>query len=249
MKLSTSLVAVKKITCNAPRSLFADDELEEAAKLILESEGVINPIIVRRTSLKSYEVVDGDFEYYAAARAREIDPKKGEMIGVFLVEEENEELLTQQIKLFRKQKSTSTTRGDINADTNSGISSDTLDKFLTNFELRFDKIAHQLLEEATAKVKLEYEIKELKRQLTQQAEPLDVFNNFDASQIVQKLISAGFEAGKAAKITEAIIKERKKKKFESLNHVVNTAKLKRGKGFVKAITSEKMLDIIDTWSN
>jgi predicted nucleic acid-binding OB-fold protein len=245
MKLSTSLVAVKKITCNAPRSLFADDELEEAAKLILESEGVINPIVVRRTGLKSYEVVDGDFEYYAAARAREIDPKKGEMIGVFIVEEENEELLTQQVKLFRKQKSTSTTK----ADTNSGISSDTLDKFLTNFELRFNKIAHQLLEEATAKVKLEYEVKELKSQRTQQAEPLEVFNNCDASQIVQKLISAGFEAAKAAKIAEAIIKERKKKKFESLNDVVNTAKLKRGKGFIKAITSEKMLDIIDTWSN
>jgi predicted nucleic acid-binding OB-fold protein len=245
MKLSTSLVAVKKITCNAPRSLFADDELEKAAKLILESEGVINPIVVRRTGLKSYEVVDGDFEYYAAARAREIDPKKGEMIGVFIVEEENEELLTQQVKLFRKQKSTSTTKADIN----SNISSDTLEKFLTNFELRFEKIAHQLLEEATAKVKLEYEVKELKSQRTQQAEPLEVFNNFDASQIVQKLISAGFEAGKAAKIVEAIIKERKKKKFESLNDVVNTAKLKRGKGFVKAITSDKMLDIIDTWSN
>jgi hypothetical protein len=104
MKLSTSLVAVKKIASNKPRSIFADDELEQAAKLILSSEGVVNPIIVRRNGLQSYEVVDGDFEYYAANRARELDPRKGEMIGVFIIEPENEDNLTQQIEVFRKQK-------------------------------------------------------------------------------------------------------------------------------------------------
>ena len=53
MKLSTSLVAIKKITSTKPRSIFPDDELEKAAVLILESEGVINPIVIRRTDVQS----------------------------------------------------------------------------------------------------------------------------------------------------------------------------------------------------
>lgn len=105
MKLSTSLVAVKKITSKVDRPQFLDTDLNQAAKLILEAEGVINPIILHRTSLESYEVVDGDFEYYAAVRAREIDPRKGEMIAAFIVEPENEEVIKEQIKIIRKQGS------------------------------------------------------------------------------------------------------------------------------------------------
>jgi ParB family chromosome partitioning protein len=62
--------------------------------------------VVRRTSLKSYELVDGVFEYYAAARAREINPFQGEMITAFIIEPENDEFLTKQVDLFRKLKST-----------------------------------------------------------------------------------------------------------------------------------------------
>ncbi len=102
MRLSTSLIAVKRVTSPVPRSKFSDDDLEQSARLILEAEGVINPIVVRRTSLESYEVVDRHFEYYAAVRAREIEPRKGEMIGAFIVEDDKEEAITEQIKIFRK---------------------------------------------------------------------------------------------------------------------------------------------------
>lgn len=101
-KLSPSLVAVKKITSAVPRSNFAEPELEKLARLILESGGLINPIIVRRNGMDAYEIVDGDFEYYAAARAKEIEPLKGETIGAFILEEENEELLIEQLEILRK---------------------------------------------------------------------------------------------------------------------------------------------------
>ncbi len=101
-KLSPSLVAVKKITSAVPRSNFADADLEKLARLILESGGLINPIIVRRNGMDAYEIVDGDFEYYAAARAKEIEPLKGETIGAFILEEENEELLLEQLEILRK---------------------------------------------------------------------------------------------------------------------------------------------------
>ncbi|MEO6863043.1 MAG: ParB N-terminal domain-containing protein [Microcoleus sp.] len=89
-KLFPSLVAVKKIVSAVPRSNFSEPDLDKLARLILESGGLIYPIVVRRTSIGSYEIVDGNFEYYAAARAREIEPEKGETIGAFILEPENE---------------------------------------------------------------------------------------------------------------------------------------------------------------
>lgn len=241
MKLSTSLVAVKKIQSTVLRSLFSEDKLELAAQLILESEGVINPIVVRRTSLKSFEVVDGDFEYYAATRAREIDPRKGEMIGVYIIEPENEETLLKQVQLFREQ--------NFRTSQETEFSSNSLETFLTNLELRFEKITSQLFERVTEKQNLEAQVSELKKQINQNVEPLEVFNNLAIHQITLRLKSAGINENKAAKIAEVVESERRKEEFKSLNDVVNRVKLKRGKRLEKAISSEKMLDIINTWSN
>ncbi|MEP0790121.1 MULTISPECIES: Rho termination factor N-terminal domain-containing protein [Cyanophyceae] len=104
MKLSTSLVAVKKINSNVARSEFLEDELNRTAELILKAEGIINPPVIRRTSLESYEVVNGHFEYYAAVKAREIDPRKGEMIGAFIIESENEKVLMDQVEVLRNRE-------------------------------------------------------------------------------------------------------------------------------------------------
>ncbi|MEG4964222.1 MULTISPECIES: ParB N-terminal domain-containing protein [unclassified Microcoleus] len=101
-KLFPSLVAVKRITSAVPRSNFAEPELDKLARLILESGGLINPIIVRRNGMDAYEIVDGDFEYYAAVRAKELESLKGETIGAFILEEENEELLLEQLEILRK---------------------------------------------------------------------------------------------------------------------------------------------------
>ncbi|NJS09578.1 MAG: chromosome partitioning protein ParB [Microcoleus sp. CSU_2_2] len=101
-KLSPSLVAVKKLVSTVPRSNFCDRDLEKVARLILELGGLINPIILRRNGMDAYEIVDGDFEYYAAAKAREINPLKGETIGAFILEPENEKLLLEQVKALRK---------------------------------------------------------------------------------------------------------------------------------------------------
>ncbi|MBW4562837.1 MAG: hypothetical protein KME32_17140 [Mojavia pulchra JT2-VF2] len=238
MKLSTSLVAVKKITSSKPRSTFAEDDIEKAAKLILESEGVINPIVIRRTSLQSYEVINGDFEYYAATRAREIDPRKGEMIGVFIIEPENEGILTKQVQVFRKSK-------DDNSKEVSFTSKD-LEKFLTNLESRFEKLTKQLLEESTAKVKLETENKELKKRLADKVEPLEAFKKLNVDRIVKKLLNAGFNSKRANQIAAAVVNERQKEDFKSLDDVIERVKVPHGKNMQKGISVKKMLDIIES---
>jgi hypothetical protein len=236
MKLSTSLIAVKKITSSKPRSLFADDDLEKAAHLILNTEGVINPIIVSRNGLKSYEVVDGDFEYYAAVRAREIDPLKGEMIGVFIIEPENEENLTKQVEIFRKQKNESVK--DIN------FTPKDLEKFLNNLELRFDKITTQMLEQATQNVKLENEVKELKKQIAKKVEPLEFFQKLNQHEIYSILLKVGINKTKAEQIAESVVKERNKREFQSLEEVIERVKVSHGKKMVKGVNHEKMLNIV-----
>ncbi|CEJ46619.1 ParB N-terminal domain-containing protein [Umezakia ovalisporum] len=235
MKLLTSLIPVKKITCTQPRSAFSDDELEKAAQSILESEGVINPIVVRRTSLQSYELVDGVFEYYAAARAREINPLQGEMITVFIIEPENDEFLTKQVDLFRKLKS--------NSQVESSFTSKDLENFLHNLESRLEKRINELLENSTAKVKLENENREIKKQLANKIEPLDVFTKFSQEKITRKLLNAGFQKN-ANQIAEIIVKEREKEQFKSLHDVIERVKILRGKQMVKGISEARMLDII-----
>lgn len=101
MKLSTSLVAVKKITSTRDRSAFSEEHINQVARLILKVEGIINPLILHRTSLDAYEVVDGDLEYYASVKAREIDPLKGEFISAFILDSDNEESLKKQVQMLR----------------------------------------------------------------------------------------------------------------------------------------------------
>lgn len=105
MKLPTKLVGVKKINSRTARASFSAEELEQLARLIIRVEGTINPIILKRTSLESYEVVEGHFEYYAAVRAREISPLKGEMIQAIILEPEHEKPLLEQVALLRKNSS------------------------------------------------------------------------------------------------------------------------------------------------
>lgn len=135
MRLPTNLVAVKKITSSVARSSFSVEKLEKFAHLILGVEGTINPILLRRTSLESYEVVDGHFEYYAALRAREISPLKGEMIQAIILEPENEKVLLEQVEILRKGVNSKPSLEENNHDLESKFSN--LEKV---FQLQFEEL-------------------------------------------------------------------------------------------------------------
>jgi hypothetical protein len=178
-KLSPSLVAVKRITSAVPRSNFAEPDLDKLARLILDSGGLINPIVVRRTSMDGYEIVDGDFEYYAAARAKEIAPLKGETIGAFILEPENEELLLGQLEIIRKTaitenagesetpKELSITEASVESEIPQQSSS--LEQRLTNIEARFENQINELKAEHTSeKQVLAQRLQEVEKLIFQQ---------------------------------------------------------------------------------
>ncbi|MDE5069372.1 MAG: hypothetical protein O4861_18025 [Trichodesmium sp. St16_bin4-tuft] len=101
MLLSPEFVLVKEITSNVSRSEFSESDLEQVARLILKAEGTIKPLVVRTIGWESYEVVDGHFEYYAALRAKEINPRDGERIGAFIIEGDKADVLEEQVKMLR----------------------------------------------------------------------------------------------------------------------------------------------------
>jgi len=105
-KISHAIVLVEDIHSSLPRTEFSETDLDEAAQLLLKIEGVITPPILLQSGLDSYKVIEGDFEYYAALRAGEIDDLKGETINAYLVESEEEVAVYQkQAEIFRQRKS------------------------------------------------------------------------------------------------------------------------------------------------
>lgn len=105
MKILPAIVLVKNISSSIPRADFSELLLKQAAELILQAGGeIINPIILSRKGLEHYEVIEGHFEYYAALTAKEMDLQRGETINAYIVEIDNEDLIRQQIAVFRKSQ-------------------------------------------------------------------------------------------------------------------------------------------------
>ncbi len=101
MKLSTSLVDLDNITPKVSISNFSMDEIENMANLIIRVGGVIRPVILKKTGFESWEVVAGDFEYYATVKALEINPDFSETIRAFTIKEEEEENVKKQQEILR----------------------------------------------------------------------------------------------------------------------------------------------------
>jgi len=95
-------VDVSSIQSNVPRSDFSEDQIEQLADMILESEGVLNVILLTQTGINNYIVLAGDLEYYAAVRAKEKNPRQGEMINAVIVQPSNQDTLLKQVELLNK---------------------------------------------------------------------------------------------------------------------------------------------------
>ncbi|MEG5034855.1 ParB N-terminal domain-containing protein [Microcoleus sp. AT3-D2] len=229
-KLSPSLVAVKKITSAVPRSNFADPDLEKLARLILESGGLINPIIVRRNGMDAYEIVDGDFEYYAAARAKEIDALKGETIGAFILEEENEGILLEQLEILRKTAIIENPSVTVVPQQSSSF-----EQRLTNIETRLENRINELKAEYTReKQALIERVKDVESHIPKPVPLLSALNTQDKFKLATNLKNAGIKS----QIIEQIIKQRDLEPFTSFESVVQR---------ITGLGDKTMIKLIDYW--
>ncbi len=239
------LVDVKDITSDVPRSNFTEAELENLANMILESGGIIRPLILKATGAENYTVVDGHFEYYAAVRAREKDPRKGEMVNAFVISPKSEDVVAKQAEVLRGIESF-----EKQPERQVKYSSDTtnLEPRLANIELRLEKQINELKSEITQeRQKVEVKLKEIESLITQRVEPLNALNTLSKDELAIKLQRSKVRGSE--KIAKAIDDARRKKKNKEFADYRDVFESVKSLSAAKGLLGEKtMLTIIDELS-
>ncbi|NJO44012.1 MAG: DUF655 domain-containing protein [Cyanobacteria bacterium CRU_2_1] len=232
MKFSMSFVAIRKIKPSVSRWNFSDHELDRAARLLMDVDGVINPLVLRREGgLESYEVIDGNFEYYAAARANEIDPR-WETIGVFIIEPEQEKAIQEQIKLLRPKLvyAPRTKQEEWNHPTD-------LESRVTLLESRQTTLETQQMQLELQTIRdIKTHLEELHAQLNRRNNLLDLFNDAEIAELLDRMKRVGLTGKNAEKVIETIEHERQERRFGSLKDVVTR---------VKGLTYERIVELIE----
>ena len=95
-------VDIKDISSDLPRSNFVESDLAQLANLILTTDGLIRPLIIKQSGVEKYTVIEGDREYYAALTAKEQDSKKAEMVNAFVISENIQSSAIEQLQLLKK---------------------------------------------------------------------------------------------------------------------------------------------------
>lgn len=232
------LVDVKSITAKAPRSAFKVDEIDTLAQSILASGGLLSPLLLRQTGMESYEVLVGDLEYYAAARAKELNPRAAEMVNAFVVPNDLAETAVKQIEALKKTSATqSPATRPSEAKPTKGSSLDS--QRLTNLEARMEEVFGDIKQTQQKDMRsLEQKIAALQQQLPTKIEPLEVFNTASTAELLQKMNAAAIKGKTAEKLINGIEKARSKSPFTSFKDVIKR---------VDGLGDGRMLTMLDAW--
>lgn len=215
-KISHAIVLVEDIHSSLPRTEFSEADLDQAARLLLKIEGVITPPILLETGVDSYKVIEGDFEYYAALRAGEIDPLQGETINAYLVENEADvAVYKKQAQIFRQQ------------------SKPVVSSEVNNLEARFAVLENMLhnISEQIKTLKTEKPVAEISQEKTL----LEAINTLPIKKLIFKLEQMQTRKN----VGENIIKARQNPSFQPFNSRDDLIKRIAG---LREKTFYKMLD-------
>lgn len=229
------MVDVASITSSVPRSNFQEADLDILSDKILESGGILKPLILKKTGFEKYEVIDGHFEYYAAVRAREKNPSDGEMVNALIISSDNEEAVLKQAAVLKGVNSSIKSLKTIDETTTSESPR------LANLELRFEKQINELRSElAQERQRVDGKLKELENRIPQRFEPLNLLNSLDKEQLYLRLQRSRISgAEKLAKAIEDARRKKAKQEFEDYRDVVKS---------VKGLGDKTIVAIIDEWS-
>ncbi len=98
-------VDIKDISSILPRSHFIESDLEQIADLVLATDGLIRPLILKESGGEKYTVIEGHREYYAVLKAREKDRSKVEMVNAFVINDNIQSSAIEQLKLLNEDRS------------------------------------------------------------------------------------------------------------------------------------------------
>jgi hypothetical protein len=213
------LVETKSIHSTEPVSKFNSSEIDKLARLILDTNGLLRPLILKQTGHETYEVVSGHLEYYAAVRAKEKDARKAEMVNALIIESEEAAAAIQQTQFLEKIFSST--------DTSATPSVTPLDDLASGLEDLFNRQLQSMTE------KLEVNLKSIANQLPKQTKPIDAFNQLNVVDLTRRFHTVGLKGKTANKVVEQIIAQRP---FNDLTDVVHK---------VKGLSAETMVKLVD----
>lgn len=98
-------VDIKDISSDLPRSHFIKSDLEQLANLILATDGLIRPLILKKSGEEKYTVIEGHREYYAALIAKEKNSSKAEMVNAFVINPNIQASAIEQLQLLKEDRS------------------------------------------------------------------------------------------------------------------------------------------------
>ena len=232
-----SLVDVKEISSNALRSQFEEDRINNLADSILESGGLLRPLILKQVSIDEFQVVKGHLEYYAAVRAREKDARAAEMVRAFVIPiKADDDVISKaesQIQKLSQTDFTKPTKEEPSSDTSAWISS---------FETRLSQMQEEFgvkQRETSARLKKLEEIN-----LDESKDPLSLFNSLDQKEMALRLKrSLRSSRAKPEELAKLICDSRKKQLngvFSGYKEIVKC---------VNGLGAEGLLSVIDAWSS
>ncbi|MCT7964795.1 hypothetical protein NG799_00440 [Laspinema sp. D1] len=261
--ISFSLVDVKSIASTVSRSTFPETALDSLSDLMLECDGLLRPLVLKRTGVESYTVVDGHLEYYAAVRAREKNPRKGEMVYAFVFAPKNEEIILKQTELLKSFGESKSNQGvkespvqatiqpnqevlkDLPVQTS--IQPDLEARFL-NIEVRIDTRLNELKAEYSQNLqrieemldqKVEERVKDIESRNPKPAPLLESLNNLELPE--PQLYSRLRKAGINKNIIDNIIKERNTTPFEPFVNFEDVI------ARIDKLGDKTMIKMIDGW--
>lgn len=229
-------VDVKEIKSNVQRSTFSETEIEQLADLILESGGVLRPLVLKQTDVDSYTVIDGHLEYYASVRAREKNPRQGEMVNAFVISPKNESVIHKQIQVLGGLDKITDTSSDHplrDAESTQERNSD----WIASFETRLSEMREELFQ---TKRNHEYRFTQIEKNIQekQQADLLDLLNTLEKQELIDQLSRYGIAKVKVEAIYTAR-NQKENKKFDSYHDVVKAT---------KGLGADGILRLIDAWA-
>jgi len=228
------------ISPNDVNTEFDEQKILSLAYSIASLQGLLRIPIVKEVGIDKYELIFGLFEYKAYQKALEINPELPKGLRVFIVNEENEAKIREQIKVFEDLGNIYSSATDNEEEIRLKLTTSNFFSIIEDIKNNQKMTSEQTKEDYSNLTNL------IEKKLPKPLPPLEAFNKIKSPEITGKVKKnlAFLGASKQEKIIKKLTDIKDKNpdhEFKSFGQVI----YELGKG---CISKDKMLDIIDNWN-
>lgn len=230
-------IDVKEIECSLSRLRFSESKIELLADLILKGEGLFRPLILKKLGIEKYLLLDGGLEYFASVRAREKNPHIGEMVNAFVVSNDDQKTIQEQIDVLKSFYQTETVLEPNTGTSEQGNHTSTDGKdmdWIGSFEKRLSEVREEFFQ---VKRDHEYRFIQLEKDVREDTDLLELINTLDKVSLTSELFRYGFAKTKAEAVYNAR-ESKAEKKFEDYQDIVKST---------QGLGAGGVLNLIDYW--